>query len=138
MTATMSTKNRKDVRLGKVDKLLISYKITNSWLFLFNSFDCNFSLRDSENQQLRTRVESISVFQRDNRRNNKNNNKNIFFSSMTVLYGNICTLAFIWQAVTSLLSSFSVLPFINNWDMYHWHTKLTRLKAMLNSITYNT
>ena len=44
-------KNRRDPRLPKVDKLLISYNIANSWLFLFNSFDFIFSLRDSENQQ---------------------------------------------------------------------------------------
>ena len=39
-----------DLRLGKVDKLLISYNIINSWLFLFSGFDFIFSLRDSENQ----------------------------------------------------------------------------------------
>ena len=44
-------KNCKDLRLRKVDKLLISYNITNSWLFLSNSFDFIFSLRDSENLQ---------------------------------------------------------------------------------------
>ena len=49
--ANSSTKNRKYPRLGKVDELLISYNITNSWLFLFSSFDFIFSLRDSENQQ---------------------------------------------------------------------------------------
>ena len=27
--------------------------MTNSWLFLFNSFDFIFSLRDTENQQLK-------------------------------------------------------------------------------------
>ena len=54
LTANLSTKNRKDLRLGKVDKLLISYNITNSWLFLFNSFDFIFSLCDSENQQLKS------------------------------------------------------------------------------------
>ena len=52
MTANLSMKHRKDLRLGKVDKLLISYNITNSWLFLCNSFDFIISLRDSENQQL--------------------------------------------------------------------------------------
>ena len=54
MTANSSTKNRKELRLGKVDKLLISYNITNSWLFLSSGFDFIFSLRGSENQQYST------------------------------------------------------------------------------------
>ena len=50
-TINFRTKNLKDLRLGKVDKLLISYIITNSWLFWSSGFDFIFSLRDSENQQ---------------------------------------------------------------------------------------
>ena len=70
LTANSSTKNRKDLRLGKVDKLLISYNITNSCLFLSNGFDFIFSLRDSENHPQRTRellVHSVTQFRTLNR-----------------------------------------------------------------------
>ena len=43
---------RTNLRPGKVYKLLISYNTPNSRLFLLNSFDFIFSLRDSENQPL--------------------------------------------------------------------------------------
>ena len=51
LTNYLSTEYRKDLRLGKVDRLLVAYNIANSWLLFRDSFDF-FSLRDSENQQL--------------------------------------------------------------------------------------
>ena len=45
MTPNSSAKIRKDLRLGKVDKLLISYNITNSRLFLSSAFDLNSFFR---------------------------------------------------------------------------------------------
>ena len=38
----LGTKNHIGLRLGKRDKVLISYNITNYWLFLFNGFDFKF------------------------------------------------------------------------------------------------
>ena len=50
LTHNLSTEYRTVLRLGKVNKLLASYNIPKSWLFLPNSL-IFFSLRDSENQQ---------------------------------------------------------------------------------------
>ena len=62
--ANSSTKNRKDLRLDKVDKLLISYNITNSWLFLSSGFDFIFSLHDSENRQYHVILHTFAVLYR--------------------------------------------------------------------------
>ena len=52
LTIDLDTEYRTDQRLeGRVDKLLIAYNIPKCWLFLLNSFDFIFSLRDSETDQ---------------------------------------------------------------------------------------
>ena len=51
LTDNLSTEYRTDLRIGKVDELLVAYNFLNSWLSLLSSFDFIVSLRRSENQQ---------------------------------------------------------------------------------------
>ena len=81
LTDILSREYPTDLKLGKVDELLIAYNIPNSWLSSLGSFDFSFSLRDTENQQYLSQHQLQWQLFKSIRNEKKNDIKNnVYFS----------------------------------------------------------